>query len=95
MWWNLKRRADRHGLEFNQPFLCLVDYQSTARGSLVAAHEAWGSEFTKLVCRWNFVEGRQIGVESNLEAGLRELGKDPKVVIGKAESGEIVAEIQR
>jgi len=95
MWRDLKRRADRHGLEYNKPAIYPVDYQLTARVALIASHEGWCPEFTKLVFRWNFVDGRQIGVEGNLEAALRELGKDPEVVIAKAESGEIVEGIQR
>ncbi len=95
MWRDLKRRADRHGLEFNKPTIYPVDYQLTARVALIASHERWCPEFTKLVFRWNFVDGRQIGIEGNLEAALREIEKDSQVVIAKAESGEIVEEMQR
>ncbi len=95
MWRDLKRRADRHGLEFNKPTIYPVDYQLTARVALIASHEGWCPEFTKLVFHWNFVDGRQIGVEGNLEAALRKMGKDPQVVIAKAKSGEIVEAMQR
>ena len=95
MWRDLKRRADRHGLEYNKPAIYPVDYELTARVGLIASHEGWCPEFTKLVFRWNFVDGRPIGVEGNLEAGLRELGKDPEVVIGKAQSEEMVEAMQR
>ncbi len=95
MWRDLKRRADRHGLEYNKPAIYPVDYQLTARVALIGSHEGWCPEFTKLVFRWNFVDGRQIGVEKNLEAALHELGKDPEVVIAKAQSGEIAEAMQR
>lgn len=95
MWRDLKRRADRHGLEFNQPALYPVNYELTANVSLVACEEGWGPEFIKLVFRWNFVDGRQIGVDDNLEAVLRELGREPRVLIEKAQSDEIVATMQQ
>ncbi len=95
MWRDLKRRADRHGLEFNKPPIYPVDYQLTARVALIASGEGWCPEFAKLVFRWNFVDGRQIGVEGNLEAALREIGKDSEVVIPKAKSDEIVEAMNR
>ncbi len=41
MWRDVKRRADRHGLEYNKPALYPVDYQLTARVALITSHEGW------------------------------------------------------
>jgi len=89
MWRDVERRAARHGLRYKKPSIYPVDSQSTAHVGLLAAREGWCAEFTRLVFHWNFVEGRPIGVEGNLEGILRELGKNPEEVIAKAQSDEI------
>ena len=95
MWRDLQRRADHHGLEYNKPDLYPVDYELTAQASLIACQEGWGSEFIRLVFRWNFVDGKQIGVEDNLEAALREIGKNPNDVLAQAKTAEIVEEMEQ
>jgi len=48
MWRDLKRRADRHSLEYNKPAIYPVDYELTARFGLTASHEGWcGAEQEK------------------------------------------------
>lgn len=88
MWRDVERRAALHGLEYKKPTMYPVDYQLTSRVGLCAAQEGWCPEFTRLVFRWNFVDGRPIGAEGNLEAAIRALNKDPQMVIAKAQSKE-------
>ncbi len=95
MWRDLQRRADRHGLEYNKPILYPVDYALTAHASFIACQEGWGPEFIRLVFRWNFADGKQIGVAGNLEGALRELGKNPDDVIARAKTAEIVEAMER
>ena len=94
MWRDLQRRADYHGLEYNKPDLYPVDYELTLNASLIACREGWGPEFIRLVFRRNFVDGKQIGVGDNLEAALRELGKDPNAVIAEAKTAQIVGAVE-
>ena len=94
MWRDMQRRADQHGLEYNKPDLYPVDYELTLNASLIACQEGWGPEFIRLVFRLNFVDGKQIGVGDNLEAALRELGKNPDAVIAKAKTAEIIKAVE-
>lgn len=88
MWRDLERRAQRRGLPYARPPQYPVDSQSTVRVAFLAAKQGWCSEFTRKVFHMNFVEGRAIGGTGNLEAALRELGRDPEQVVRQAHEPE-------
>ncbi len=95
MWRDMQRRADQHGLEYNKPDVYPVDYEQTLNASLIACQEGWASEFIRLVFRWNFVDGKQIGVGDNFKAALREIGKIPDDVIARAKTPEIAEAMEQ
>ena len=89
MWRDLERRAQRRGLPYTKPPQYPVDSQSTVRVAYLAALEGWCSEFSRKVFEMNFVEGRSIGGAGNLEAALKEIGKDAQTLIQRAHESDI------
>ena len=91
MWRDIERRAQRRGLAFARPPQYPVDSQATVRVAYLAAEQGWCSEFSRKVFHMNFAEGRSIGGPGNLQAALRELGRDPERVIQRAHEPDIEA----
>jgi len=89
MWRDLERRAQRRGLPYARPPQYPVNSQATVRVASLAAEQGWCSEFSKKVFHMNFVEGRSIGGPGNLDAALRELGRDPAEVVRRAHERDI------
>jgi 2-hydroxychromene-2-carboxylate isomerase len=87
-----RRRAAKHGIPFTEPPGYPVDPDLLAnRVGLVAAEQGWCPEYTKASYPAWFLENKPIGVGTNTQAVLRSLEKDPKEIIERANSEEIIA----
>jgi len=92
MWRDIERRAAMYGVAVKLP----VPYP--ARQSVVAnqvaivgMREGWGAEFVRAAYRRWFFLAQETGSEPNVSESLREIGQDPKRVLGLAGTEETSA----
>jgi len=76
MWRDMERRCARYGLPFARPEIFPQNGLAAARLACAAEAEPWLPAFVRAVYRANFAEGRDISVESTLEAALASAGAD-------------------
>lgn len=84
MWRDLERRASRHGLEYKRPVIYPPASRLTMRIGVLAAKEGWCREFTEVVFRLHWTEGRYIGTDENLATALEAVGKSLEATIAAA-----------
>jgi 2-hydroxychromene-2-carboxylate isomerase len=90
MWRDIERRAARAGIPFNRIPTYPVDPEYLAnRVGFLAAIEGWCPAYTKATYQAWFLEDKPLGEPENPLPTLRSLGKDPDVVIARADSQEI------
>lgn len=90
MWRDVERRARRYGIPFNGIPTYPVDPESLAnRVGVIAAIEGWCPEYTKATYRAWFLEDKPPGEPEHLRSILSSLGKDPEIIIPRADSQEI------
>jgi 2-hydroxychromene-2-carboxylate isomerase len=94
MWRDLERRAKLRGLSYRRPSVYPPNTLLTARVGLVAATEGWCEPFTKAVFRRHWTEDLIIGTTENLRASIAELGREPDIVIGQAQTPENKAQLR-
>jgi 2-hydroxychromene-2-carboxylate isomerase len=90
MWRDVERRAAKYGLAAKVPApYPLKEFDLTHRVALVGLQEGWGKAYIVASYRRWFVDGEEPGLEPNLSASLREVGRDPGDVVALAQSDEI------
>ena len=96
MWRDLERRASKHGISFTEPPAYPVDPDLLAnRVGVVAAEGGWCPEYTRASYQAWFLENKPLGVDENVETVLRSLSKDPKEIIERANSADIVMKYEK
>ena len=91
MWRDLERRAAFHGLDYNRPPDYPIERPEllATRVGLVAAAEGWCDEYSRALYRANFVDGKTLGLEENVNGALVSIGRDPETVIAAARRDEV------
>ncbi len=86
MWRDIERRAARHGIPYAKPSTYPVNSLLTARIGCIAAAEGWCQAFTEGVFRMHWTQNVLIGSDQNIRTVLSELGKDPELLVERAQS---------
>ena len=94
MWRDLERICAGEGLPLRRPKVFPRNSLLAARAALVAAEEGWCVEFTHAVYNANFAEDRDIAAAEVIGAIIAELGREPPVVLARAQSPEIKARLK-
>ncbi len=90
MWRDIERRADMYGIPIRLPIPYPCKQSIVAnRVATVGMREGWGSDFVRAAYRRWFLDAQENGSEPNVSDSLREIGQEPKRVLGLAESEEI------
>lgn len=90
MWRDVERRARRHGLPWDgQPPYPVDPELKALRIATVATLEGFGGDFAEASYRSWFIDGKAPGVERNTEQVIERLGRDPELVLSRANSAEI------
>jgi 2-hydroxychromene-2-carboxylate isomerase len=89
MWRDLGRRSERLGVPYARPSTYPVHSLLTARVAMVAASEGWCEAFTRKAFALHWTENRLIGSDDNLATAIADAGRDPAVVIARAQSPPI------
>lgn len=90
MWRDIERRAELYGLSpklpapYPLPGLVLANLVAT-----LAAEEGWVSDYVRATYRRWFEDGDPAGEDPNLSDSLREIGRDPDLVLAEAQSERI------
>lgn len=89
MWRDLERRAERFGIAYAKPPQYPVEPDLLAtRVAIVGFQDGWGKAFTKAAFIDNFVHGKVLGTEANVQAQLTKLGLPVDDVLRRARSAE-------
>jgi 2-hydroxychromene-2-carboxylate isomerase len=92
MWRDVERRAAKHGVPFVKPPIWPTDPDQLAnRVGTVAMTEGWCPAYTKASFKAWYLDGQKLGDFDALTYILTALGKDPQVVIERANGDEIRA----
>ena len=86
MWRDLEREAEALGLPFRQPDPFPQNSLLAARVALMGFEAGWGPDFSKLLYRAEFGEGRSIADPELIASLLRDLSVEPKATIAVAQS---------
>lgn len=90
MWRDIERRAAKFGIEWGGIPPYPVDKSGLSnRIGIVASDDGWAREYTKAAYRAWFLEHKDFGEPEIASTILRNIGKDPKFVIARADSDEI------
>ncbi len=91
MWRDISRRAAMHGLTPQLPAPYPLDNLAFVNQvALVGMDEGWGIEFTRAAFRNWFEKGRMPDHDETLADSLRSAGQEPRDVIERASTPEIV-----
>jgi 2-hydroxychromene-2-carboxylate isomerase len=91
MWRDIERRAHRHGLNpripapYPLPGLVLANLVAT-----LGTEEGWVEDYTRATYRRWFEKGEPAGEEPNISASLKEINRDPDLVLANAQSDRIL-----
>ncbi len=91
MWRDIERRAHRHGLNpripapYPLPGLLLANLVAT-----LGTEEGWVEDYTRATYRRWFEKGEPAGEEPNISASLKEINRDPDLVLANAQSDRIL-----
>ena len=93
-WNDMRRRAAKHGLEFNMPSVFPRSAVLPMRVALLASDQPWISSFCKRVMLQNFVENLEINHSDNTRQALDALVPDPDRLMLAAQSDEVKARLR-
>lgn len=95
MWRDLERRAQMHGLPFPeaQPIYPSDPETLNFKAALVAHREGWAKEYALAAFDWWFLRGKPPGMNGNLGAMLKEMGKDTDAILARVVAPEMEAEL--
>ncbi|MFG3591030.1 2-hydroxychromene-2-carboxylate isomerase [Bradyrhizobium sp. RDI18] len=85
MWRDVERRALRHNIPYQKPFLYPPNTLSTARIGYLAQSQHWCADFTQEVFRLHWTEGVIIGTDENIRRSLNFVGQDPDRIVSMAQ----------
>ncbi len=95
MWRDIERRALTLGIPYTREPRHPVDPTLISlRVAMVAAREGWCREFTKAYYDAWFGEDRPAGLDDNMPGLLASLGRDPDVVLAKANAESFAADLE-
>ncbi|MBM6584109.1 2-hydroxychromene-2-carboxylate isomerase [Microvirga sp. BT689] len=89
MWRDIERRAERLGIPYTSepPYPVEPDLRAL-RVALVAADEGWCPEYMRTYYRAWFIDHKPPGLDDNMAAFLKGMGRAPDAVIAQALSAE-------
>ena len=61
----------------------------------MAAAEGWCAEYSKAIYRANFVDGKTLGLEENVNGALVSIGRNSETVIAAARRDEVEKDLER
>jgi 2-hydroxychromene-2-carboxylate isomerase len=94
MWRDVERRAASYELPWSAiPPYPIRHMSLVNRIALLGAKEGWCARYTRAAYRRWFNNGQDPTVEPSLSEVLREIGQNPEVIVPRAASAEIKAEL--
>ncbi|WP_282021360.1 2-hydroxychromene-2-carboxylate isomerase [Ruegeria faecimaris] len=95
MWRDIERRAAKYHMHAQLPApYPISDLALANQVALLGMEEGWGKNFTQILYRIWFEEGVEAGSETALSEALYRSQQDPRLILSRARSPDIVAALE-
>ncbi|SMO48004.1 2-hydroxychromene-2-carboxylate isomerase [Ruegeria faecimaris] len=95
MWRDIERRAAKYHMHAQLPApYPISDLALANQVALLGMEEGWGKNFTQILYRIWFEEGVEAGSETALSEALHRSQQDPRLILSRARSPDIVAALE-
>jgi 2-hydroxychromene-2-carboxylate isomerase len=92
MWRDIARRAQMYGLSPRLPApYPLAEFDLANRIAVLGELEGWHADYIRAAYRHWFEQGHEAGSEPGRSLALREIGKDPALVVETAQGADVEA----